>query len=334
MTGKIKIENKTTQTAIIDIEGTIGVDEQWQFEKTKKKIATYQTFSKALEDINNDKIKNIIVNIRSTGGNVNDAILIYEDLIRTNKNITTKCFGYVASAATIIAQAASKGQREISGNALYLIHNSMCTTEGNAKEMARSLEMLDKTDERIAQIYADRGSKKVQAFKKLMNENNGTGRWLSPKEVLEYGLADKIIEAQPIEEDAAKIISNLGLPPIPQQNNKNIIMSISRHWKTILNILGIAEEKTEQPEEIEMRENKHENTTEKSTANESGINTTMQEYMKEIDELKNTVSTLEIENARLAAQPTITKQIEDPSINDPKRNPNDQAYINDIQNFK
>ena len=34
-------------------------------------------------------------------------------------------YGYTASAATVIAQAASEGCREISAHALYLIHNSI-----------------------------------------------------------------------------------------------------------------------------------------------------------------------------------------------------------------
>lgn len=328
MTGKIKILNEASQTAVIDIEGTIGVSEKWQFEQYEQKIATYEKFSQAIEAVNNDRIKDITVNIRSTGGNVNDAILIYETLVQTNKNITTKCFGYAASAATIIAQAAAKGQREISGNSLYLIHNSMCTAEGNSQEMARSLEMLAKTDQRIAQIYADRAGKNIKTFTELMNENNGSGRWLAPKEVIGYGLADKIIEPAPIEENAEKLISNLGLPPIPQKNN--IIKNMSKHWKAILNLLGITEEQ-EITETESIADDPAVGDVNSKTETDAGKIT---EYQKQIDELKNTVSTLETENARLAAKPTATTPKEDPSINEAKRNPNEQAYIDDIRNFK
>ena len=43
---------------------------------------------------------------------------------RQGAEVVTRCYGYVASAATVIAQAASPGCREISSNAFYLIHCS------------------------------------------------------------------------------------------------------------------------------------------------------------------------------------------------------------------
>lgn len=330
MKGKITIENNAPGIAVIDIEGTIGVPEKWQFEQEGQKIATYQKFSDAIETVGQNDIKEIIVNIRSTGGNVNEAILIYENLLQVKKTITTKCFGYVASAATIIAQAASAGKREISGNSLYLIHNSMCETEGNTNEMARSLSMLAKTDERLAQIYAERAGKEVRVFARLMNENNGTGRWLAPKEVIEYGLADKIIEAAPITEAHAEAISNLGLPPIPENKKSNCykIMNIKKHWKAILNLLGLeAQDNTRITETVNNKQG------EEKTGDEEYQEQIIKEYTNQIETLRNTISELEAENTRLAAKPTMTKPKEDPAVHDAKRNPNEQAYIADIKNF-
>ena len=122
MSGKITIENTAENVAVIDIEGIIGVAENQQFNETSYSIATYASFKDAIAKIKNDAKQEIIINIRSTGGNVNDALLIYDTLKELDMKITTKCFGYVASAATIIAQAASPGRREISANSLYLIH--------------------------------------------------------------------------------------------------------------------------------------------------------------------------------------------------------------------
>ena len=56
---------------------------------------------------------------------MNDALLIHDALTALGAHITTRCYGYTASAATIIAQAASPGCREISANALYLIHGRL-----------------------------------------------------------------------------------------------------------------------------------------------------------------------------------------------------------------
>ena len=193
MQTKITIRNEA-QTCYIDIEGVIGVPEQNQFENASSRVATFETFRREVERIAQVAATSVVVNIRSTGGDVNDALLIYEALQGLDARITTRCYGYTASAATIIAQAADKGCREISSNALYLIHNSMCAIEGNASTLESRAELLRKTDERLAHLYAQHSGREVENFVELMAENNGEGRWLTAEETVEAGLADKIID--------------------------------------------------------------------------------------------------------------------------------------------
>ena len=194
MQTKITIRNEA-QTCYIDIEGTIGVPEQSQFDNADSRVATYETFRREVARIAEVAAASVVVNIRSTGGDVNDALLIYEALQSLGARITTRCYGYTASAATIIAQAADEGCREISANALYLIHNSTCATEGNAAALQGRAELLRKTDARLARLYADRSGRDEQAFVDLMAENDGAGRWLTAEETVEAGLADRIIDA-------------------------------------------------------------------------------------------------------------------------------------------
>ena len=123
----IRIRNRA-EVCTIDIEGTIGVPEAWQFDDPAERVATYEAFCDAVRRIGAVEAADVVVNIRSTGGDVNDALLIYEALASLPARITTRCYGYTASAATLVAQAASEGCREISANALYLIHNAVCAT--------------------------------------------------------------------------------------------------------------------------------------------------------------------------------------------------------------
>jgi len=94
----------------------------------------------------------------------------------------------------VIAQAASPGCREISANALYLIHTAICAAEGNAAEIAGKLDLLRQTDTRIAAVYAARSGRPAGEFEALMAENNGNGRWLSPEEAVAAGLADTVTD--------------------------------------------------------------------------------------------------------------------------------------------
>ncbi len=185
--------------AVIDIEGVIGVPGWWQFEDEHEQAATYENFRRQVEQIKQTAARRIRVNIRSIGGNINDALLIYEALCGLEaEEITTSCQGYVASAATVIAQAATQGRRLISASALYLVHNSTTSVEGNSQEVEHTARLLGKTDERIAEIYAARSGRPIEEFRELMARDGGRGEWLSPAEAVAHGLADRIDERSPL----------------------------------------------------------------------------------------------------------------------------------------
>ena len=219
MKSEIQINN-SAGVCQIDIEGTIGIPEEWQFEDPDARVATYERFRDTLKRIEAIDAPEVVVNIRSTGGDVNDALLILDALRQLPARIVTRCFGYTASAATIIAQAASEGGREISENALYLIHNSICATEGNAAEIAGEIELLRQTDARIAAVYASRSGRPAEEFETLMSENNGNGRWLSPEEAVAAGLADRVIESA-------------------RQETSSLARNIARGWRRLLAEIGM-----------------------------------------------------------------------------------------------
>lgn len=302
MQSEIKISATAKGAVQIDIEGTIGVPENQQFADPKTKVATYEKMRERIDSIAQIKAKNVVVNIRSTGGNVRDAILIFEALTALPANITTRCYGYTASAATIIAQAATAGCREISANALYLIHNSIITTEGNANEIGATIDLLDKTDQRIASIYASRSGNTAESYAQIMSRNNGNGQWLSPTEAIEAGLADKLIETK--------------------QTPKNQIkeeMQITERFRTILKVLGITN--STQVPKIE---------TEQIDTLEAELNS----RADRIEQLENKVGELEVVAERLRAEATMTMPKEDPAITEAKRSPNQDAYMQDARNFK
>ena len=213
MKSEIQINDKAGSCRI-EIEGTIGVPEEWQFDDPADRVATYERFRDAVRRIAEIEAPEVVVEIRSTGGDVNDA------LRSLGARITTRCYGYTASAATIIAQAASEGRREISANALYLIHDSVCAAEGNASELEGKIALLRQTDARIAAVYAARSGRPAAEFEALMAENNGSGRWLSPAEAVEAGLADRVTDAAPH-----------AVPTLAQ--------NLSRGWERLLAGLGL-----------------------------------------------------------------------------------------------
>ena len=71
MNPQIKIKNEVDVTTI-DIEGTIGLSEAWQFDNPESRVATYERFKEHVSQIADIRNSHIVVNIRSTGGDVND----------------------------------------------------------------------------------------------------------------------------------------------------------------------------------------------------------------------------------------------------------------------
>lgn len=288
--------NNNAGVCHIDIEGTIGVPEEWQFDQPEQRIATYEKFRDAVRRIGEIDAPEVVVNIRSTGGDVNDALLIHDALRQLSGRITTRCYGYTASAATIIAQAASDGCREISANALYLIHTSICATEGNAAELSGKIDLLRHTDRRLAEIYAARSGRTAEEFETLMAENNGNGRWLSPEETLAAGLADTIIDAGGTTTETSSAH--------PRND--------ARGWARLLVALGLHRGKGPSDELLDDRNVLH---------------------FDDEPESRQTSSIASDEAFRHAA-PTTTRPCEDPSCNETIRTANQRAYAADARQFR
>lgn len=296
MNRTIKIKNEVDATTI-DIEGTIGLSEAWQFDNPESRVATYERFKESVTEIADICNANIRVNIRSTGGDVNDAILIYEALRATGAHITTCCYGYTASAATIVAQAASEGCRLIAPSSLYLIHNSLCSTEGNAEELQAEVELLKQTDRRIAEIYASRSGHDVEEIMSLMAENGGRGRWLSPSECIEAGLADAL-------DGDAIVVAETG-----------VVNRTKRGVKALLRAIGIDAASPKHP------------------TVEDDINYIPRESINMPSAVVEGVS-IEFEEHQLAATPSRVKEVEDPSPTEFAYDPRAKAYEADARRMK
>ena len=325
MQTKITIRNEA-HTCYIDIEGTIGVPEEHQFENADSRVATFETFRHEVQRIAEIAATSVVVNIRSTGGDVNDALLIYDALMGLDAHITTRCYGYTASAATIIAQAANDGCREISGNAMYLIHKSTCSIEGNAASLDARADLLRKTDERLAALYALHSGLDAQYFADLMAENNGEGRWLTAEEAVEAGLADRIIDP------AAVVLQPATEGTLPADKASSAEALNSAASEIIRFLLGRLAYRIE--EWLERLHEKHvqkreERKTKKQTAEEESQENTLPQAAAQ----SPARSVIAFDEGQRRVSATRTKPVEDPSMNQPMQHANERAYADDAKAF-
>ena len=96
-------------------------------------------------------------------------------------------------------------------NSMMMIHNAWTFTQGNANDLRKLADDLDKMDSSIRQSYLDKSNGKIdeETLIDLMNKET----WLSADECLEYGLCDEVVEANKM---AAK------LDPKLFKNYKNV----------------------------------------------------------------------------------------------------------------
>ncbi len=288
---------------LIEIEGIIGVPEDEQFQDPGQRVATYEKFRTAVEAIRRIDSAQVIVDIRSTGGDVNQALLILDALKSLKAQVVTRCYGYVASAATVIAQGASPGQRQLSSSALYLVHRSSAAKQGNANAMSATLQLLEMTDRRIAEVYAGASGRDAEGFFALMSENQGNGRWLSAQEALDLGLADAVIEAK----------------DEPSQNTNSNFMNLSKRLRNLMETIGLRPD----PAQENLSESDLDLLGEKLSGSQ-----------QQIADLQNRIAELEIANAKIAAKASATEAVEDPSMAAAGKSTNQSAYDMDAQSFK
>lgn len=166
------------------------------------------SFAQFKQDISGD-FANIEVEIKSNGGDVFDALAIYDEMKKNPARICTKIVGTTASAGTIIAMGGD--DIEITENSRFLIHRTSTVAMGNVDEMERTAEELASFDEQLQNIYQKRTGKRKSQIMDLMKQE----RWLTAAEAKEWGFVDRItknkITNQITEMDTTKIKSILGV---------------------------------------------------------------------------------------------------------------------------
>jgi ATP-dependent protease ClpP protease subunit len=140
---------------------------------------------RVLEQLRSDPGAAVEVRINSPGGSVHDGLAIYNAL-RPRKPIVY-IDGIAASIASLVAMA---GARIIAAeNALMMIHDPWCGTEGNSAAMRRTADLLDKHRDAMVGAYARTGID-APALRELLAAET----WMSADEALGLGFIDEITE--------------------------------------------------------------------------------------------------------------------------------------------
>lgn len=179
---KMNYKALSKKEAEIDIEGEI-TSRIW--DDTDTSASQFRDLLKQVGDV-----KTINLHINSPGGDVFEGVAIYNMLKQSKADIHVYIDGLAASIASVIAMAGDT--ITMPENSMLMIHNPWTIAQGNAKELRKIADDMDKMGESIKTSYLSKSNDKLDAdtLTKLMDEET----WLTAKESAEYGLADEVLE--------------------------------------------------------------------------------------------------------------------------------------------
>lgn len=182
----------TNNVAQIDIFGDI-VSEKWFDEETS---AT--SFRDALKELGD--VSTINLSINSGGGSVFDGIAIYNMLKSHKATVNVYVEGLAASIASVIAMAGDT--ITMRSGSMMMLHMPWTLSQGNAEEMRRTADTLEKTGDSIVDIYSERTGISPDNIRNIMNDET----WLSAEEAVEQGRATKLDKKEAVMNSVPKEI--------------------------------------------------------------------------------------------------------------------------------
>ena len=146
--------------------------------------------------------KEISVRINSPGGSVFEGSTIYNLLKNNEAKVTVYIDGLCASIASVIAMAAD--QVVMADNALMMIHDPWSLAIGNADELRREADVLDKVKESLVTTYVARTGMSRDEISTLLKDET----WLDAEEAIEFGFADASEEPKLVAAQIRKVIND------------------------------------------------------------------------------------------------------------------------------
>ncbi len=211
-----KQEASAPEVLEIRLYGEICGDREnwWTGEVTESKTSQ-EYFAKKLDEYKD--VKQIKLYINSEGGSVEHGYGIYANLKRHPAEKTCYVDGFANSVASIIAMACDK--IIMYPNSIMGIHNISEIVYGNASELRKAADDLDRIMEGNREIYLLRSNGKItlKELTKLLDEET----FLTAAQCLEYGFCDEIDDGNTADDGKIRTAT------------ENILASAEERLKTI-----------------------------------------------------------------------------------------------------
>ena len=201
-----EIKQKTQGTLDLYIYGDVKADGyDWWREEVIRSETSANTFRDELAA--HQEVSQINIYINSQGGSVIEGTAIYNQLKRHPAHKTVYVDGFACSIASVIAMAGD--EVVMPRNTMMMLHNMWMVVQGNAAELRKAADDLDKMNEAGREAYLQKAGDKLTPEMIAQMEDDET--WLTAQECMEYGLADRYAEQDADLSNAAEVLKKANL---------------------------------------------------------------------------------------------------------------------------
>lgn len=141
-----------------------------------------------LAEIKSYSGQHIHLRINSVGGSVTEGAAIYNALRRHKGGLTVHIDALAASMASVISMAGDPVY--IADNAMVMIHNPWSMTMGDADDLRKEADVLDKLKATLVNAYVRKTGRERGEIEAMMDDET----WLDATEAVALGFADGIEE--------------------------------------------------------------------------------------------------------------------------------------------
>ena len=151
-----------------------------------------------LESENPDKDINLYIN--SPGGIVSAGLAIYDTMQFIRCEVSTMCVGQAASMGAVLLAAGAKGKRYCLPHSRVMIHQPLGGYQGQATDIDIHAREILKLRSELNEILAAHTGQSVDTIAQDTDRDN----FMDPRQALEYGLVDKVLENRTVDADKSK----------------------------------------------------------------------------------------------------------------------------------
>lgn len=126
------------------------------------------------------------IEVSSPGGSVIDGLMIYDALREYPAKKKCSVIGWAASMGSVVAMAADS--ISMSSNSFLMIHNPWMQSMGDAEQLRKDADILDKMKAKIIGAYMRHAKIKQDELEKMLDDET----WLTAQEAMDIGLCHEV----------------------------------------------------------------------------------------------------------------------------------------------